>query len=315
MRGLLSALALIVVGCSSAMAAETYAYGPDPANKFDLYKPDPTAFPEKPYPLTIFIHGGAFVVGDKVSGLPPLLLQALLDRGFAVSSINYRLRKPFPAPMYDGTRALKMIRFNHNTYEIDPSRVILMGGSAGAGIAQWIAYHPEMADPNSPSDFRGQSTRVRGVAVYNAQTTYTPGRLREWFGSDLMMPQWIPNFLGVSPDEALDPARQPEYDRKGPYYWYTVDDPPAFYLYHHFYEIKASDPRTWVHRQSMLYPMVEQSRSNIVSEVVGTRHQFIDNLYYMAQWAIGVASSGKPVLLPPQEKWTDDGYDYDPGPD
>ncbi|TNE48975.1 MAG: alpha/beta hydrolase [Deltaproteobacteria bacterium] len=100
-------------------------------------------------PLVVFIHGGGFVKGDKEfvrkddSRPTRSLSTALLAQGISVASINYRYVSSsvhFPAPMQDGEAAVRFLRQNAATYNIDTSKICLYGTSAGAGIAQWIAF-------------------------------------------------------------------------------------------------------------------------------------------------------------------------------
>jgi acetyl esterase len=117
--------------------------------------------------------------------LPPALKQALLTDGFAVASIDYAMRDDarFPEPMMDGARAVQFLRFNAGDLGLDPARVVLLGGSVGAGIALWVAYHDDLAKPSADDPVLRRSTRVEAVAVFNAQTTYKPADLIKIFGA------------------------------------------------------------------------------------------------------------------------------------
>jgi acetyl esterase/lipase len=72
------------------------AYGDHERNKLDLYRPKA----DKPLPLVIWVHGGAWEAGDKSGGNPAL---PLLAEGYAVAAVNYRFSKhaPFPAQIED----------------------------------------------------------------------------------------------------------------------------------------------------------------------------------------------------------------------
>jgi acetyl esterase/lipase len=64
----------------------------------------------RPYPLVIFVHGGGWVRGDKRDVTPKVV--PLLERGFAVASVNYRLsdQAHFPAPVQDVKAAVRYLR-------------------------------------------------------------------------------------------------------------------------------------------------------------------------------------------------------------
>ena len=55
--------------------------------KLDIYLPDEG---DGPFPVILFIHGGAWCMGDK-GDMQVKPFMALLRDGYAVASINYRL--------------------------------------------------------------------------------------------------------------------------------------------------------------------------------------------------------------------------------
>lgn len=90
-------------------------------------------------PVVVFIHGGAWINGDKSflnSRMP--LVNTLLQSGYLVASINYRLasESPWPAQINDTKSAVRFLRANASKYGIDPDRIAVFGESAGAHLAQ-----------------------------------------------------------------------------------------------------------------------------------------------------------------------------------
>src|SRR3984957_17825274 len=136
---------------------EDVHYGPHERNVFDLYK----AKSDKPTPLVMFIHGGAFLAGGKFLVSAPLL-DACKNAGITVASINHRYstQAVFPAPHVDGVRALQFLRLHAEDYNLNPQAVALAGGSSGADISLWIGFHDDMADPRSDDPVKRESTRV-----------------------------------------------------------------------------------------------------------------------------------------------------------
>ncbi len=91
-----------------------------PAQKLDIYLPDEG---EGPFPVIVWIHGGAFMGGDKAD-LQVLPSLEGLKRGYAVVAINYRLsgEARFPALVHDAKAAIRWIRANAQIYHFDPEQ-------------------------------------------------------------------------------------------------------------------------------------------------------------------------------------------------
>lgn len=105
------------------------------AQKLDLYVPETG---EAPYPLVIYIHGGAFMMGDKAMSANEL--DPLINAGFAVASLNYRLSGEalFPAQVHDVKAAVRWLRANAETYGIDPDNFAAWGASAGGNLVAML---------------------------------------------------------------------------------------------------------------------------------------------------------------------------------
>ncbi len=200
-------------------------YGPDKRQVLDLWK----AGSDQPAPLLIFIHGGAFRHGDK-SIVYNHELNELLHAGISVASINYRLldTDPLPAAFLDGKRALQFIRSNASGWNIDPDRIAVFGGSAGAQISMWLAYHDEMADPGSQDPAERQSTRVSFAGSKGGQITMD----MEWWD------RHIPGYSAVTGREPAfgTPGMKPEETAKLTREYSAMahvspGDPPV-YVYH-----------------------------------------------------------------------------------
>ncbi len=141
-------------------------------------------------PMVINIHGGGFVGGDKgdVWGAREVgPMNELLEHGVAVASMNYSLLdSPEPdgviRPLMDAARCLQFMRYHAPaTFGVDPDRIALRGGSAGAGTSLWLATHDELADPDAEDPVLRQSTKPVAVVAHGTQATYD---LLRW-GSDV----------------------------------------------------------------------------------------------------------------------------------
>lgn len=119
-----------------------------PAQQMDLFLPDEG---EGPFPLIVHIHGGAFRAGDKRDFQVSPWLEGL-KRGFAVASINYRMSGEaiFPAAVIDCKAAIRFLRGNARQYTLDPSRVAVVGGSAGGNLAEMVAVSSGIAELTDP---------------------------------------------------------------------------------------------------------------------------------------------------------------------
>ncbi|HWD66768.1 MAG TPA: alpha/beta hydrolase [Caulobacteraceae bacterium] len=108
----------------------------------DLYlPPQKSARPATGYPLVVYIHGGAWLAGNRRLNRPfvdfPGVLALLAARGYAVASVEYRLsgEARFPAQIQDVKGAISWLRSRSTNYGIDPARVMTWGVSAGGYLA------------------------------------------------------------------------------------------------------------------------------------------------------------------------------------
>lgn len=206
------------------------SYGPDPSNKIDFWK----ATSASPTPLLVFIHGGGFRGGDK-SSHNPSLLKACLDSGISFASINYRLSAaaPYPAQMLDSARAIQFMRAKAAEWNIDPQRLACTGGSAGAGISLWLAFHDDLADPKSADPVTRQSTRLSCALPTNMQCTYDPREIKKIVPGDAYNVAPLKQLHGLP--ETFDWNKDPisaDLDARlrdcSPITHLTKDDAPVF---------------------------------------------------------------------------------------
>jgi acetyl esterase/lipase len=117
------------------------AYADDTLKKhrLDIYLPP---VKKLSYPVVVWIHGGAWMSNDKYADMGYMVntLKDLINNGYAVASIDYRwsTTAPFPAQVQDCNAAIDYIYKNAAQYNIDDSRIALMGFSAGGHLANLI---------------------------------------------------------------------------------------------------------------------------------------------------------------------------------
>jgi acetyl esterase/lipase len=217
------------------------AYGPHPKQVLHFWK----AKSERPTPLLYYIHGGSWMGGNRT--FVGEQLQAMLKNGISVVSIEYRFiqdaaaEKIVPsvkAPLSDAARALQFVRSKAAEWNLDKTRVAVSGNSAGACSSLWLAFHPDLADPNSNDPVARQLTRVRCAAVGGAQTTLDPQQMHQWTPNSVYgghafdfhankENKWSPFEEFLANREKILPWIA-EYS---PYALVTADDPPVYLAY------------------------------------------------------------------------------------
>jgi len=115
---------------------ETPGSRPASLRTLDLYIPKGTG----PFPLIVWIHGGAWKGGNKEQD-GAMLAAHWLPEGFAVASLNYRFvfDAPFPGMFQDCLDALAFLRGHAAQYHLNPGKVGIVGASAGGHIAGVVA--------------------------------------------------------------------------------------------------------------------------------------------------------------------------------
>jgi len=176
----------------------------------------------------VYIHGGGFRGGSKNS-LNAGTLQELLDAGISVAAVEYRLisDKPLPAAHHDSLRALQFVRSKASQWNIDKERVGAFGGSAGAQICMWLAFHDEMADPSSSDPVRRESSRLSCVATNGGQTTMDFDWWMRWIpGYDKPHRDRTETFGDITEEELRNVLKD-----ISALSLVTADDPPIFMSY------------------------------------------------------------------------------------
>ena len=251
----------------SAYFVKDAAYGPHVRHRFDIFLPKTGYDAQARTPLVIFIHGGGFSSGEKekaYSRSNQKLIKTLLANGVAFASINYPLisksneKEGLLKSLKGSQRALQYLRHTA-LYNIDPERVVLLGSSAGASTALWLALHDDMADLGSSDPVARESTRVRGVAATQTQATLDvvgwEAVFAEYGWSVDDMGQSAPNFYGVASSTDLYRSATVAYrqevdfinmlDAGDPEIWLATDGVPVKapsstgILYHHPYHVRA----------------------------------------------------------------------------
>ncbi|MCA9065783.1 MAG: alpha/beta hydrolase, partial [Planctomycetaceae bacterium] len=217
---------------STAPTFANVKYGTHERQVLDLYQ----AASDKPTPLVIYIHGGGFVGGSKA--VPAERVQRFLNAGISLAAIHYRFVDGqdvvFPMPQHDGARAVQFLRTKAADWNLDSSRIACFGGSAGAGISMWIAFHDDLADPDADDPVLRQSTRITAVGTFGGQSTYDPVQIKKLIGGRAWEHPSLLKVYGLkSTEEALNPTAELQklYDEASAFTHLTADDPPLYMVY------------------------------------------------------------------------------------
>lgn len=112
-------------------------------NSIDLVIIKPTNLTRKgPLPILYFMHGGGYLIGNAytMDTKPEVLTDGLQAM---IVSVNYRLATvaPFPADLHDAYSGLEYIYDHAAEYGGDPTRIVIVGESAGGGLAARLALY------------------------------------------------------------------------------------------------------------------------------------------------------------------------------
>lgn len=158
--------------------------------KLDLFLPPARFKAAGPRPMVIYIHGGGFVTGGPRRSAAfldwPAVLGSLAQQGYVVASVSYRFagEAKYPAQIQDVKAAIRWLRVNAAQFNIDKTRAVVWGQSAGghlAGLAATtchvaaLAPAPRKAAPDrpvaetqasAPEGFDEASDCVQGAVVW-----------------------------------------------------------------------------------------------------------------------------------------------------
>ncbi|WP_404308633.1 alpha/beta hydrolase fold domain-containing protein [Neorhodopirellula lusitana] len=210
-------------------------YGEHERHVFDVYLTET----DEPAPCMIWIHGGGFRRGDKSEGA--LFSRSFTENGIHYVTLNYRLSQHAIAPACfdDCVRALQTIRLNADKWNIDKTRIAIGGGSAGAGLSQWIAFSPDQANPLAEDPVLRESSRVTALVLLNAQTSYDYRWIKQHIPGDAWKGDGLQELFGYDVNR-LDEISDQKYElieEYSPINHLTADDPPMLLFYR-----RSTDP-------------------------------------------------------------------------
>lgn len=231
-------------------AVETLRYSGELA--LDYYP----AMGRKNAPCVILVHGGGWDGGTRTELAH--FNHWLARQGYAVAAIDYRLapKSIWPAQREDVLSAIAFLKANAARLSLDPTRLVLLGRSAGGNIAQAVGYTAD--DP-----------AIRGViALYSPADLHFAWRYaRE--DDVLKSPVLLKQFLGGPPETA-----RAAYDTASGYLHVTKTTPPTLLIHGEI------DTLVW-HRQSerLAARLAEQQVPHVFVSLPWATHAFEFNLH------------------------------------
>lgn len=175
--------------------------------------------------LLVYVHGGAWRSGSRRE--VPLL--GLVDRGFVLASVDYRLtpEAKFPANVHDIKAAIRFLRAKQGELGIKADRIVIIGSSAGGHLAALVGVtngHRELE--GRVGDHLDQSSDVQGiVSFYGASNLETILAQSTPQGLSVRVPA-LELLLGAGPGKVPELARL-----ASPVAHVDANDPPLLLIH------------------------------------------------------------------------------------
>jgi acetyl esterase/lipase len=199
-----------------------YAETDHPRQRLDLLLPKNRS-DDKPLPVVVAIHGGAWMGGDKRQVLPRLFPYVTAGK-YAGVSVGYRLSQDaiWPAQIHDCKAAIRWIRGNAKKYNLDPQKIGVIGWSAGGHLVAMLGTAGDVKELEGDlGNFDRESSRVSCVVDF-----FGPANMLTIGDHPSQMKHYAPDspeskLLGVPILEDKDKARS-----ASPITFVSRDDPP-----------------------------------------------------------------------------------------
>ncbi|MEX0999419.1 MAG: alpha/beta hydrolase [Thermodesulfobacteriota bacterium] len=194
-------------------------------------------------PALVFFHGGAWVLGDR-GEVDPLIFDAAEIAGFHVVSVGYRLatEDAWPAQIHDANSAIRWIKQNAGELGINPDKLIIVGGSAGAHIGGAVAAASDVDELQGTHNLEPPTSTEVAMAVlifgaYNMNMIVDDGLdlvmdgtcgvedLGPGLAAVLLLLDCPPSFNLLDP---LDNCSQNDLDSSSPELFADSTDPPMY---------------------------------------------------------------------------------------
>lgn len=160
------------------------AYGPDPRNLLDVFAP--VGAPTAPQRILMFVHGGAFTMGNKRgphnSPFYDNVMLWAVKNGMTGVNMTYRLgpQDGWPAAQIDIGQAVRWVHTHLLSPGATPPQIFLMDHSAGAAhVAAYVGHEPSHLVPGS-----GLSGALILSGIFSLSPELADGPAQVYFGRD-----------------------------------------------------------------------------------------------------------------------------------
>ena len=241
LRTLFPARLLASASCTAPMTLADYlalsgpaptarvAYGSAPSQFAELFRPGGAG----PFPVVVLVHGGCWTID--FGGITQMrnVAGALAAQGIAVWNVEYRRHDEagggYPGTYQDINAALDKLGAEAAAYDLDTSRIVAVGHSAGGQLVQWIAgrakiaaasplFHPhplpvsEIISLGGLADLRKERDLIKSSCGRDiAQLAGTPSAARPDIYSDTSAAELLPNgsrtLLITGEHDTISPPR------------------------------------------------------------------------------------------------------------
>lgn len=115
------------------------------------------------YPAILIVHGGGWRSGNRGQHIP--LAQRLAALGYVCFTVEYRLSTEalYPAAVNDLKSAIRWMRSQSRQFNVDPSKITLLGFSAGGELAAFVGATNRHSDFKANGCYTGFSDEVQGI--------------------------------------------------------------------------------------------------------------------------------------------------------
>lgn len=171
----------------------------------------------KPTPVVFNIHGGGWNKGTKEAQGG---FNSYFKMGFAVANIEYRLsgQATAPAAVEDVRAAILFVVEHAKEFNIDPNKIVVLGGSAGGHLALMAGLL------QSDNKFDGAFKKVKNYKIVAIINKYGITDVGDWAYGEKKSKSAIQWLGDKSKDEAFVKS-------VSPIYYVTKTSPPVFIVH------------------------------------------------------------------------------------